>query len=262
MKKIIPIFKTISFLKMWSKIILPLTFIFSVTYKILKKFKFFNRLMFTFKVWLGKNPWSKIFVISRKTTVSLLAELGLFVVWEILGVHLVNYMATFTGMGLPWAMRVGSLWEMAHGWLKTAINLVLLTSSKKDKKVGTAKSKTSTSQELNNLEVKKVQLEEYYNLLFKEIFVRKPVGDLTEREINFQHKLLARMEEILINYDQYLAKNNFKCDLTCYLNLSHKYWTRYHVYLSELHEMGGSNLKTSNKWKNFTNQIKKLFFIK
>ena len=104
-------------------------------------------------------------------------------------------------------------------------------------------------------------MEEYYNLLFKEIFLRKSVGDLTEREINFHHKLLVRLEEILINYDQFIAKNNLKCDLNSYLNLSHKIWTRYHVYLSELHEMGGSNLKTATKWKNFTNQIKNLFFI-
>ena len=124
----------------------------------------------------------------------------------------------------------------------------LLTTSKKvSKESSTKKSKTLASQELNTLETKKVQLEEYYNLLFKEIFTRKQVGDLTEREINFQHKLLARMEEILINYDEYLAKNSFKCDLTNYLNLSHKLWTRYHVYLSELHEMGGSNLKTATK---------------
>ena len=118
MKKIITIFKAISFLKMWSKLILPLTFIFSVTYKILKKFKIFNKLMFTIKVWLGKRPWLKLFIITRKTLVSLFAVIGLLAIFKVLGINPGTYMPGLAWFGTSFAESVTNLWVKVFGWLK------------------------------------------------------------------------------------------------------------------------------------------------
>ena len=131
MKKIITIFKAISFLKMWSKLILPLTFIFSVTYKILKKFKIFNKLVFIIKVWLGKRPWLKILVFSRKTLVSLFALVGFISILKLTGINPATYMPGLAWFGVSFAEGVANLWIKIFGWLKIAGDWIIPESKPK-----------------------------------------------------------------------------------------------------------------------------------